>query len=154
MTDPTHVQALLRGPTGATPRDTDRLIGVHPRLVQVVLQILDRLPMFVVMGVRTPEQQAALYAQGRTAPGHLVTDKDGVIRRSNHEPALDGLGHAVDCAFLGPDPFAATHDWLAYGLLGEAAGLIWGGRWHTLVDRPHLELPGVAHPVQSTPPDE
>lgn len=125
----------------ATARDCERLRGVHPTLVKAVLQLLTQFPMFVVMGVRTAEQQAALYAQGRTTPGHIVTDKDGVLHKSNHQPHADGLGHAVDCAFVGPDPFATSHDWQGYGAAAKALGLIWGGDWHTLVDRPHIELP-------------
>lgn len=124
-----------------TPRDLERLKGVHPKLVTVVLGILQTLPMFVVMGVRTVQQQAALYAQGRTAPGPIVTDKDGIVHKSNHQPHADGLGHAVDLAFTGPLPFDPAHPWDRYGALAEAQGLVWGGRWHTLVDRPHIELP-------------
>lgn len=122
-----------------TPRDHIRLQGCHPTLIGIILAILDQLPMFVVIGVRTAEQQATLYAQGRTTPGRIVTYKDGYIHKSNHQPAQDGLGRAVDCAFIGGDPFAAKHPWDAYGAAVEAAGLIWGGRWK-LVDRPHAEL--------------
>ena len=127
-----------------TLRDIERLKGVHPMLARAILNILNKLPMFVVQGVRTAEEQAALYAQGRTAPGKIVTHKDGLIHKSNHQPHADGLGHAVDCAWVGSDPFADSHPWGAYGALVEAAGLVWGGRWTTLVDRPHAELPNTA----------
>jgi len=124
----------------ATLRDHERLQGVHPRLQKAILNILNRLPMFVVQGVRTTAQQQALYAQGRTAPGKIVTMKDGVIHKSNHQPRADGFGHAVDCAWLGPDPFADAHPWEAYGAMVEAAGLTWGGRWTHPHDSPHAEL--------------
>lgn len=96
--------------------------------------------MFVVQGVRTTLQQKALYAKGRTEPGPVVTYKDGVVHKSNHQPWPDGLGHAVDCAFLGADPFGDHQPWEDYGKLVEAQGLVWGGRWTGLVDRPHAEL--------------
>lgn len=96
--------------------------------------------MFVVCGVRSDDQQAALYAQGRTTPGHIVTNCDGVTTRSNHQIHLsDGLGHATDLAFLGSDPFSQTHPWASYGVLVESKGLVWGGRWK-MVDLPHAEL--------------
>ena len=123
-----------------TSRDQQRLQGVHPKLVAAVTAVINKLPMFVVMGVRTVAEQQALYAQGRTAPGHIVTYKDGVNHRSNHQPHADGLGHAVDLAFIGGDPFSPKHPWDAYGSIVEALGLVWGGRWK-MVDRPHAELP-------------
>src|ERR1700682_3474240 len=111
-------------------RDQQALQGGHPTLVAAIRSILNDLPMFVVSGVRTDAEQAALYAQGRTTPGHIVTHCDGVTTRSNHQiHPSDDLGHAVDCAFLGGDPFSLSHDWAAYGAAVQAAGLTWGGSW-------------------------
>jgi peptidoglycan L-alanyl-D-glutamate endopeptidase CwlK len=129
-----------------TERDKQRLFRVHPALVTALEHIFDQMaaeqaPMFVVQGVRTMAEQAVLYAQGRTAPGRIVTMKDGVTHPSNHQPHIDGFGYAVDCAFLGPQPFDPRHPWETYGELVEAAGLIWGGRWSHPSDSPHAELP-------------
>jgi len=81
-----------------TDRDRQRLAGVHPRLVAALGTVFDEMdaehaPMFVVQGVRTVAEQAQLYAQGRTAPGRIVTMKNGVTNRSNHQPHADGFGH-------------------------------------------------------------
>ena len=57
-----------------TPRDLQRLQGVHPRLAKALLQIINELQMFIVQGVRTAQEQAALYAKGRTAPGPIVSE--------------------------------------------------------------------------------
>jgi hypothetical protein len=99
--------------------------------------------MMVTDGLRTTAQQQALFAQGRTKPGKIVTKADGLINRSNHQAFADGTGHAVDCTFLGPNgrPRWIDRDpWAVYGTAAEALGLTWGGRW-TTPDRPHLELP-------------
>jgi peptidoglycan LD-endopeptidase CwlK len=75
-------------------RSYDRLVGVHPSLVMVVrraIEITD-IDFGVLMGVRTQEQQNALYDQGRTKPGAIVT----WTRNSKHIPQEDGYGHAVD----------------------------------------------------------
>lgn len=122
------------------------LDGLHPSLVEKVQKVLAAMaalgfPMKVVQGLRTAEQQAALYAQGRTAPGKIVTNADGVTHKSNHQARQDGLGHAVDCAFVGPDPFADSLPWGAYGACCKAVGLAWGGDWKSITDRPHAELP-------------
>lgn len=128
-----------------TDRDRQRLVGVHPRLVIALHRIFTtmdafQMPMMVVEGVRSLERQQELYAQGRTAPGHIVTNADGIIKKSNHQLKDDGFGHAVDCAFVSPDPFKDSHPWDVYGALAEAVGLEWGGHWDGLVDRPHIEL--------------
>ncbi len=127
-----------------TSRDSDRLTGVHPTLIAAIVRVLgemsaDSTPMFVVGGVRSDKQQAALYAQGRTAPGPIVTYKDGILHKSNHQIHADGFGYAVDCAFVSKSPFDLSHPWEQYGLALEALGIQWGGRWK-MVDKPHAEL--------------
>lgn len=131
----------------------DRLDGVHPLLVQCVGRILDAMdaeghPMMVTDGVRSEAQQAKLYAQGRTAPGRVITNADGTTKRSNHQPRLvgryAGYGCAVDCAFVaanGRPTWDIRLPWARYGELAKAVGLIWGGDWQTLRDMPHIELP-------------
>lgn len=134
-----------------TERDSQRLAGVHPELVAKIEKILDAMrvlgfPMMIVAGVRSLEEQQRLFAQGRTAPGAIVTNADGLRATSNHQVKGDGFGHAVDCAFV-DDPTTArveTWDprqpWDLYGLMAESLGLSWGGRWKRFPDKPHLEL--------------
>lgn len=125
-----------------------KLEGVHPKLGEKITRILYAtaelgFPMVVTAGVRTTEQQQALYAQGRTAPGAIVTNTDGVRTRSNHQAKADGFGYAVDCAFLvdGKPSWDEAHPWALYGAMVKASGLTWGGEWVRIVDRPHAELP-------------
>ena len=127
---------------------TDKLAGVHPKLKAKVGQILAGMaamgyPMLVTDGVRTDAEQAALYAQGRTAPGKIVTNADGVTHRSRHQLHADGCGHAVDCCFLdasGKPTWDEGYPWATYGAIAESFGLNWGGRWRNPVDKPHIEL--------------
>jgi peptidoglycan LD-endopeptidase CwlK len=130
------------------------LVGPLQSLVRTLLAHMEMMgyPMLVTAGVRTTAEQAALYAQGRTAPGRIVTNADGELKRSNHQAKADGKGYAVDCAFLidGPDrdgefetpTWDAERPWQLYGVLAETLGegkITWGGRWSKLVDMPHLE---------------
>lgn len=126
----------------------DKLQGVHPDLqfrVQKVLQAMSVLgfEMRITDGLRTEQQQKDLYALGRTKPGNIVTNADGVIRKSNHQPKIDGFGHAVDCAFWidGGPSWADNLPWRCYGECAKALGLKWGGDFLSIKDRPHLELP-------------
>ncbi len=135
----------------ATARDMQRLVGVHPTLILAVLKILTDLPMFVVCGVRTVEEQQVHYAKGRTTPGpgvtpsrplgRTVTNCDGLLKKSNHQVHTDGYGHAVDFGFLGPDPFGEHQNWPGFGAKVEALHLVWGGRFHSPIDLDHAELP-------------
>lgn len=120
--------------------------SLHPQLVEKITLVLNAMaalghPMKIIQGVRTVEQQQALYAQGRTKAGKIVTNCDGVRVKSNHQPQADNYGHAVDCAFAGNDPFGESQPWALYGYLVGWSGLKWGGTFKGLVDRPHAELP-------------
>lgn len=130
-----------------TPHDRRMLIGVHPQLINSITKVLDEMeaagtPMMVCYGVRTTAEQQALYAQGRSKPGHIVTNADGVTHLSNHQVKADGLGRAVDCCFVvGGVPSWDIHlPWHTYGEWVQKVGLSWGGTWHRLVDLPHAEL--------------
>ena len=142
-----------------------RLKGVHPVLVDKVDLIFEHMtrighPMFVVHGVRTAEHQHSLWLKGRRGVKgeRRVTDKDGYTARSNHQTHGDGLGHAVDAAFLPtsvqPDPFAQTWPWREFGLFAESLGLRWGGRYPKLVDLAHIEWvtpPKIVHRTDTDP---
>lgn len=123
----------------------ERLRDVDPRLVAAVETIFPIMsilghPMFVVEGVRSAARQQALWAQGRTAPGKVVTYCDGVERRSKHQvDPRTGKGSAVDCAFQ-EDPWGERHPWEVYGALVKHLGLKWGGGFSKLADRPHAEV--------------
>lgn len=124
----------------------DLTVGLHPDLqtkIAAVLLVMARAghPMRICQGVRTTAEQQALYARGRTEKGPKVTNADGVRSKSRHQPQADGLGHAVDCCFLGPDPFDDDHNWTLYGDTAQDHGLVWGGAWSRFPDRPHVELP-------------
>lgn len=124
-----------------------KLQGVHPRLVVAVHRILLSMgdlgfPMTVWSGVRTTAQQVALFEQGRTKPGKIVTYLDGVQKTSNHQVKADGLGYAVDMVFLvnGRPSWDDAHPWALYGAMAKALGLTWGGEWK-MRDLAHIELP-------------
>jgi peptidoglycan L-alanyl-D-glutamate endopeptidase CwlK len=91
--------------------------------------------------LRTMDEQAKLYAQGRTLPGPEVTKaKPG---QSPHN-----FGMAFDICFAGKVPYPPETDprWLALGQLGESLGLSWGGPNGKgdkfTFDRPHFERDG------------
>ena len=87
---------------------------------------------FITDGFRTFEEQAKLYAQGRTAPGKIVTNAPPGT--SLHEKGL-----AVDIAFQ-KDGELSYADSLYDKVvpIADGIGLTWGGRWKFL-DKPHFQ---------------
>lgn len=90
--------------------------------------------------VRSRERQAELYAQGRTAPGAIVTWAPP--GEGPHELDVNGEGWAIDFCFDGDKPYSDIHPWLLVGMMAESLGFHWGGRNSPKkLDRPHLQWP-------------
>jgi peptidoglycan LD-endopeptidase CwlK len=88
----------------------------------------------VISGSRTFEEQDALFAKGRTAPGDIVTNARGGF--SNHN-----FGIAFDVGvFSGGKYLPESPKYKAVGVLGMELGLEWGGNWTSIVDQPHFQL--------------
>lgn len=96
---------------------------------------MQTLAVRVTQTLRTIAEQDAYYAQGRTAPGKIVTQARG--GQSAHN-----FGAAFDICFRGADPYPNDDAlWNRVGAIGEETGLAWGGRWVHGTDRPHFENP-------------
>ena len=140
---------MSRYSLGATSRA--RLEGVHPQLVRVVERAIEltQVDFLVLEGVRTPQRQRELYAQGRTKPGPKVT----WTLKSNHFVKADGFGHAVDlCPFPVDWTDLKKFDAISRAMFAAAAELgvriRWGADWDRdgkprergESDSPHFEL--------------
>jgi peptidoglycan L-alanyl-D-glutamate endopeptidase CwlK len=96
----------------------------------------------VICGTRTFEEQAALYAKGRTAPGPKVT---------NAKPgsSMHNFGLAIDCGVFkgkvymdGSTPADAKLADLMHkhaSTLCAKHKLRWGGNFKSIYDAPHFE---------------
>lgn len=95
--------------------------------------------IIITCSYRSPREQQRLYAQGRTAPGGIVTQADGVRKLSKHNawPA-----RALDTAILqgGKIEWAEELYW-PYIDLCKKHGLIAGGSWIKFPDWCHVQLP-------------
>lgn len=96
--------------------------------------------------LRTTQEQDALYAQGRTTPGSIVTNAKGSTYSSQHQWGIaidfyldmdiNGDGNKKDDAFNN-----STGLFDRVGAIAKSIGLGWGGDWTSIKDRPHLYLP-------------
>lgn len=133
-------------PFKLTTRDTERLKGVHPDLVRVVVMAaeLSPDPFTVIQGVRTHAEQVRNVAKGASK-----------TMRSRHLPESNAchMSCAVDLApMIGGK---VRWDWPLYyklaPIMKDAARRVgvpieWGGDWKTFKDGPHFQLPASKYP--------
>jgi peptidoglycan LD-endopeptidase CwlK len=120
---------------------SNRINLLHPIVKLQCQQLLSRafregIELLVAQTLRTFEEQATLYAFGRTVSGLKVTHAppgysyhnwglafDVAIKHFEHDPSPQDL-------YDGP--------WDRVGTIGESVGLEWGGHWRH-PDRPHFQ---------------
>lgn len=122
-----------------------KIADLDERLQSLAVEFTQRMseagiPFIFTCTRRSQAEQDALYAQGRTAPGKIVT----WTRKSKH---IDGL--AFDIAILQDNKPVwelkvdvdndGVPDYEQAGAIGESLGLVWGGRWKS-PDYPHFQL--------------
>lgn len=126
-----------------------RLSEVHPKLAEKVRSMaemlaLENIDIRVVQGLRTWDEQAKLYAQGRDGIGNVISPKQ-VVTNAKPGHSYHNLGLAVDVApFDGgiPDWNNNHPAWKRIVAIGETVGLISGSEWRTFPDWPHFQLTG------------
>ena len=118
-------------------RDTSLL---HPELREICdTFVTECKKQGLIVGIsetfRTKAEQDALYAQGRTAPGSIVTN-------AKYPYSAHCWGVAFDIYRNdGKGAYNDTDGWFARcGAVGKKLGLFWGGDFKSFTDKPHFEL--------------
>lgn len=119
---------------------SERMIAtLLPRVQDIARQFIlqcnaNHIPARITSGYRTYDQQNALYEQGRTEPGNIVTGARGGY--SWHNFAV-----AFDITLFDPKgmPIWDSPLYKHAGDLGKSLGLEWGGDW-TFEDDPHFQF--------------
>ncbi|QQZ62036.1 M15 family metallopeptidase [Paenibacillus sonchi] len=131
-------------------KSASRLIGLHPVVLAAVGALIERsyacgVPILITQGLRTAAEQDALYAQGRTKPGAIVTNARGGQSYHNYGLAVDfalllpnGSSVSWDMVRDGDNDQAA--DWLEVVQQAKRLGFEWGGDWTSLKDYPHFQM--------------
>lgn len=114
-----------------------RLTGLHPVVLSAATALIERcyslnIPILITQGLRTVAEQDALYAQGRTKPGAIITNARGGYSYHNY-------GLAVDFALLLPNGSSVSWDmcrdgnsnqiadWQEVVKVAKTLGFEWGG---------------------------
>lgn len=134
-----------------------RVEGLHPLVRESAFRCIIKaeaglplsLAIRVTQGTRTIAEQDALYAQGRTRKGKIVTNAKGGSSYHNYGLALDfailldknGDGKYDELSWdikkdIDRDGIA---DWLEAVKIFEADGWEWGGKWSSIKDYPHVQ---------------
>ena len=115
-----------------------RIAKLHPKVRAIFTKFIDDaesgldITLRVAQGLRTIDEQNELYAQGRTKPGKKVTNAKGGSSYHNYGLAIDVLrmnGKEADWNY-------DTAKLLPY----MPAGMVWGGNFKTIKDKPHFEF--------------
>lgn len=96
------------------------------------------LKILVINTLRDTEFQKSLYAQGRTKPGGIVTNCDGVKNKSYHQ-----TGKAWDCVPVDDKGTILWNDSKKFKQMADIAvslGITAGYYFKSLKDSPHFQI--------------
>jgi peptidoglycan L-alanyl-D-glutamate endopeptidase CwlK len=124
---------------------TARLQLVSPSLAASIKQMdvilsQENIVFRVTQGLRTCAEQNALYAQGRAAPGSIVTNAKGGESWHNYGVAVDLV--PMDQEPPQPDWNIQHPVWQRMITVGKSLGLYSGSDFACLKDWPHFQRTG------------
>ena len=121
-------------------RSLDELVPPAKERVERFIALCDEngIDLLVTSTYRDHESQNALYAQGRTKAGKVVTNAQGGQSYHNWRCAVD----VVPLINGKPNWDSSDPVWAKIGELGEQAGLEWAGRWRTFKELAHFQYTG------------
>ena len=111
---------------------------LHPKVRDKAREFINKaekegIKLRITSGFRTYAEQDALYAQGRTKGGSIVTNaKAG---QSSHN-----FGTAIDVVPIVNGNANWKADWNKIATIGKSVGFSWGGDWNSFKDKPHFEM--------------
>lgn len=115
-----------------------RIDTLHPKVRSKAREFLIKaekqgIKLRVTSALRTYDEQNALYAKGRTAPGKIVTNAKGGQSFHNFGLAIDVV-EIKNGKALWNNP-----NWNKIGRIGKSVGFEWGGDWTSFKDKPHFQ---------------
>jgi hypothetical protein len=116
-----------------------RISTLHPRVQSTAARFINRvdselgIKLRITHGLRSFAEQDALYRQGRSMAGNIVTNLQGGYSYHNYGLAFDIAGIARGAAYY-------NLDWPSIGNVGVSMGLEWGGNFRSFLDRPHFQM--------------
>ncbi|PZD96429.1 M15 family peptidase [Paenibacillus sambharensis] len=133
----------------ASVRDIPPVTGLHP-IVAAKQNELIRLTeeagitILITDGFRSKEEQDALYRQGRSDEGPVVTHAQGGESYHNYGLAIDFALRTDDGDVIWDLSYDGNgngeSDWMEVVSIAKDLGFTWGGDWASFRDYPHLQM--------------
>ena len=127
-------------------RTEENIASLVPKAQRAARQFMVATKAFpytvkILSGGRTYAEQDALYAQGRTKPGKIVTNAPAGSSNHNYGIAFD-VGIFDGNKYFTGETAATNKPYLHLRRLTKPAvlDLDWGGDWKSIKDNPHYEL--------------
>lgn len=127
---------------------SERVLKLHPLIRIPLMDLLvacanKNVPIRIVQGLRTFKEQDALYAQGRTTPGKIVTNAKGGDSWHNYGLSIDFclLRQGTQISWNRNEDLDhdGQKDWHEVVELFISKGFEWGGNWTSFPDYPHFQ---------------
>jgi peptidoglycan LD-endopeptidase CwlK len=131
-----------------------QIAKLHPTIREEVTKIVQecdlaltgRAKVRITQGLRTFAEQDALYAQGRTKPGKIIT-------KAKAGQSVHNFGFAIDICLIIDNKIASWEtakdwdndqvaDWYECVKIFAKNGYEWGGNWKIFKDMPHFDKKG------------
>jgi LAS superfamily LD-carboxypeptidase LdcB len=117
----------------------DRLNKLHPTVRNTFRMFIEdaerdlNITLRITQGLRTIAEQNALYAQGRTTKGKIVTNAKGGSSYHNY-------GLAIDVVEMKGNTANWDFDYSLLKPIADKHGIVWGGTFKSIIDKPHFEI--------------
>lgn len=136
-------------------RSVSRMGNVNDVVEETILEVIKRaykegINCQVSSGLRTMEEQAAIYGQGRSSFWYKGKDygnpSKGIVSNAKPGYSYHNFGLAVDYFLTSEDGSKAiwvvNNDWKRVAAIAKSLGFEWGGDWSSFKDYPHLQMTG------------
>jgi peptidoglycan L-alanyl-D-glutamate endopeptidase CwlK len=101
----------------------------------IALCAKNNIEILITCTYRSLEEQALLYRQGRSVPGHIVTNAKPGFSYHNYKLAFDFVPIVNGKAVWNDKKLFDK-----CGEIGESVGLEWAGRWTRFREADHMQL--------------
>ncbi len=121
-----------------------RIDSLHPLIREEVNDFIikaqeEGINLRITFGLRTFDEQSALYNKGRDENGNTV-DKSKIVTNAKAGQSYHNYGLAFDIVEIKDGKAIWSNDnWDKIGEIGKGFGFEWGGDWTSFIDRPHFE---------------